>query len=219
MTRSARDLLETIRRDLTHDDDANRLVPLVAAGRAPLTVIGDLAAEQHHVISSDWRSFLALAARATTPEAREFFTGLAQGEGVALARLADLAAATGRDPEALDDHEPEPGCQGYPSYLAWLALNGDPDAVVLALTVNFAAWGGYCGALAQGLREHYGFDDKACGFFDFFATPAPDMEERALAIVQSALDAGKDLALSHRHARMLQGYELIFWNTLADRVV
>ncbi|MCP2259077.1 TENA/THI-4/PQQC family protein [Streptoalloteichus tenebrarius] len=217
MTRSARDLLATIRRELTHEEGANRLVPLVATGRAPLSVVAALAAEQHHVISSDWSSFLALAARATDPRAREYFTGLAQGEGVALARLADLAVACGLVPATLSEHEPTPGCQGYPSYLAWLALNGEPHAVVLALAVNFAAWGAYCATLGKALREHYGFDDRACGFFDFFATPAPEMEDQALAVVQSALDAGQDLTLARRYARMLQDYELMFWNTLADQ--
>ncbi len=39
-------------------------------------------------------------------------------------------------------YEPLPGCQAYPAYVAWLALNASPADVVLALTANFSAWGG-----------------------------------------------------------------------------
>jgi hypothetical protein len=64
------------------------------------------------------------------------------------------------------------------------------------------------------MREHYGFDDEACGFFDFFATPLPDDE--AVAVVQAGLDAGAlDQEAARRYARLFQSYELMFWNTLA----
>lgn len=35
------------------------------------------------------------------------------------------------------------------AHVAWLALNASPTDVVLAITANFSAWGGYCGTLAQ----------------------------------------------------------------------
>ncbi|MFD0382255.1 hypothetical protein ACFQ2B_06830 [Streptomyces stramineus] len=44
---------------------------------------------------------------------------------------------------------------------------------MVALTANFAAWAGYCATVGRALRTHYGFDDRACAFFDFFAEPAP----------------------------------------------
>jgi hypothetical protein len=102
--------------------------------------------------------------------------------------------------------------------VAWLALNGAPADVALALVANFAAWGRYCGTLAAALREHYHLDDSACAFFDFFATPAPDVELQALTAVQAALTAGESLDGARQYARLLQAYELMFWNTLADDV-
>jgi hypothetical protein len=217
MTRSARELLQETRRELMPGEDENRLVPLVAQGKAPLAVLGSLAAEQHHIITSDWRSFLALAARADQQIAREFFAGLSQGETIALGKLTAFAAACGLDEAALHDYEPQAGCQAYPAYQAWLALNGDPVDVILALMANFSAWGGYCAAIAEALRAHYGFDDEACGFFDFFATPLPEMEEQALAAVQAGLDAGRTATQARRYGRLLQSYELMFWNTLAEQ--
>ena len=135
---------------------------------------------------------------------------------LALAKLAQFAAACGLDEQALRDYEPRPGCQAYPSYVAWLALNGEPSDVVLALVANFSAWGSYCRTVARALRVHYGFDDAGCDFFDFFAEPPPDGDDPALAVVQAGLDAGKAADRAREYGRLLQSYELMFWNTLAE---
>ena len=126
-----------------------------------------------------------------------------------------VAWATAADFDT-DGYEPRPGCQAYPSFVAWLALNAEPAAAVLAILANFAAWGDYCGRISSALRKHYGFDDEACGFFDFFATPVPELEEQAVAAVQAGLDSGVPLDAAKDHGRLLQSYELMFWNTLAD---
>jgi hypothetical protein len=215
MTRSAQEVLDTIRRELAPDEGDNRFVPLVAHGTAPVSAIGALAVEELRIVASDWRSFLTLAARAPEPAARGFFTALAQGESLALPMLTPLAAAAGFDGAAVRAYRPRSGCQAYPAYLAWLALNAEPAAAVLAILANFAAWGEYCATIGQALRKHYGFADEVCGFFDFFATPVPELEDQALAAVQAGLDSGADLDEAREHGRLLQDYELMFWNTLA----
>jgi hypothetical protein len=218
MTRSAVDLVAEVQRELALDKDANRLIPLVAAGQAPIGVLGALAAEQHRIISSDWRTFLTLAAQSTIPQARGFFTALAGGEELALAKVADFATACGFDRAAVEAYQPLPGCQAYPAYLAWLALNGRPLDALLAILVNFSAWGDYCGTIAKALRENYGFDDAGCGFFDFFATPVPELEQQAVAALQAGLDQGWQPDEAIGYGRLLQGYEVMFWNSLADQV-
>ncbi|MFD0554172.1 hypothetical protein ACFQ0X_37235 [Streptomyces rectiviolaceus] len=116
-----------------------------------------------------------------------------------------------------DAYEPRAGCQAYPAYVAWLALNGAPVDVVLALTANFASWGAYCATLARALPAHYGFSEEDCGFFAFFAEPAPDLERQALAAVRAGMERGLDATGSAlRHGRLLQRYEAMFWETLAD---
>jgi hypothetical protein len=211
----ARELLDAVQAELAPRDAENRLVPLIAEGAAPRSVFAAVAAEELHIVPSDWRSLHTLAARCDTPAARSYFSGLASGEELALAKLAPLAAAAGLDEAAARAYEPHPGCQAYPAYFAWLALNGSPAEVAVALTANFGAWGTYCAAIARGMREHYGFGDDACAFFDFFATPVPD--DQAVAVVQAGLDTGTlDQDASRRYARLFQSYELMFWNTLAD---
>ena len=217
MTASARALLESVQQELAPHEDDNRLVPLARDGRAPRAVLAALAAEEHRIVRSDWRSFLTLAARAEDEPTREFFGGLAQGESVALKALPALAAALGMDEAAVRAYQPQAGCQAYPSYLAWLALNAEPADVVVAVTANFAAWGAYCADIAQALRTHYGLDDEACAFFDFFAAPPPDGEQQAIAAVQAGIDAGRATDYAREYGRLFQSYELMFWNTLADQ--
>ena len=83
--------------------------------------------------------------------------------------------------------------------------------------MNFSAWGGYCATIAKALRTHYGFTDESCAFFDFFAEPAPDLDEAAMKAVRTALEEGRlDENRARRQARLLQAYEAAFWTTLAE---
>ncbi len=191
-------------------------MPLIASGAAPRSVFATIAAEESRIVRSDWQSFLTMAARCTEQHSRELFAGLASGEGMALGHLDKLVAATGLDDAALADYQPMAGCQAYPAYMAWLALLGEPADVVVALIANFAAWGSYCATIAGAMREQYGFDDDACGFFDFFATPVPEIEEQAVAALQAGIDAGRHSGEAFTYGRLFQSYELMFWNTIAD---
>ncbi|MFJ5997664.1 transcriptional regulator [Streptomyces sp. NPDC092370] len=218
MTHSAPDLLKTTTAALAPDPHANCLIPRIADGTATRSTLASLALEQMWVIPADRRAFEFLAARgeAADPEAAAFFTALAEGEALAGGRLTAFARACGVDEAGEASYEPLAGCQAYPAYVAWLALNAAPADVVLALTANFSAWGGYCATIATALRERYGFTDEACAFFDFFAQPSPELDRRATAAVQAALDAGRlDQERAHTYGRLLQNYEAMFWNTLS----
>lgn len=216
MTEPARELLATARTALAPAERDNRLVPLIATGKAPRSVFATIAAEESRIVPSDWRSFLTIAARCTEQNSRELFGGLAAGEGMALAKLGALATACDLDEAALRAYQPQAGCQAYPAYLAWLAMFGEPADVIVALIANFAAWGDYCATIARAMREHYDFDDEACGFFDFFATPVPEVEEQAVAALQAGIDAGRQTDEAFTYGRLFQSYELMFWNTIAD---
>ena len=139
------------------------------------------------------------------PPAGDFFRDLAAGEEEALRLLARFGTAVGLDA----GYEPLAGCQAYPAYVAWLALNGSPADMALAFLANLESWGRSCARMRDALRPLYGAD--AVAFFDFFAEPPTGFEERALA-----LTATGDPASARRAARLLQAYELLYWNTLAD---
>ncbi|WP_443053078.1 hypothetical protein [Streptomyces sp. FXJ1.172] len=127
-----------------------------------------------------------------------------------------FARACGVTDERSRAHVPLAGCQAYPAYVSWLALNASPTDTVLALTANFSAWGGYCARIAAGLRTHYGFEDESCAFLDFFAAPAPDLDAQATAAVQAGLDSGAlDMETAHTYGALLQRYESMFWAALS----
>jgi hypothetical protein len=218
MAAEADALLEEIRRELATTDGENRFVDLVAEGRAPREGLGDLACEELLIVPSDKRSFAVLAARFPAPPSGDFFLGLSQGEGIALTHLGAFAAALGLDPPVIAAYEPRAGCQAYPAYVAWLALNGSRSQAAMAVLANLDAWGSYCARMADALRRHYGLGDEAVAFFDFFATAPPGFLELGLSVVRSGLDAGEAPEACRRPARLLQSYEALFWNTLAEGI-
>ncbi|MEV4311862.1 transcriptional regulator [Actinocrispum sp. NPDC049592] len=211
MTSSARDVLQQTQTELTPQPGANRLLPLLADGSASVSIIGALAAEERRIIGSDWRAFLTLAARAQEPAARNFFGTLAGGEGISLDLVQPLIDATGFDE---GEYTPQAGCQAYAAYVASLALNAEPVDALLALFANFAAFGEYCAEISRSLKSVYQFEETR--FFDFFATPVPELEQVALNAIQAALDTGWEPTEARRHGHLLLDYELMFWNTLAD---
>ncbi|WP_380282041.1 transcriptional regulator [Kitasatospora purpeofusca] len=216
--------LRDLRAELTPADEADpAVVTGFAAGRGRLAVLAELAAQQERVIASDRRSLLLLATRCADGPLGAWFAGLAEGESAALRTLPALAAACGPAPAGptytgpAPAGAPLPGCQAYPAYLAWLALNGRPAAVAAALVANFAAWGGYCATLAGALRRFHGFGEEACAFFDFFARPATALERAAAeALGPAGLTAGPELDAAREYGRLLQAYERLFWSTLAE---
>ncbi|WP_405408025.1 transcriptional regulator [Streptomyces decoyicus] len=211
-------VLDDAVRALVPDPGANRLVARIEAGEAPRSVFATFALEQHQVIAADRLSFQHLARRADgDPPVADFFDLLAQGETLALKRLAGLADACGLTERQIAEYQPRPGCQAYPSYAARLALGGEPADVAIALTANFAAWGGYCAVVEAAMRGQYAFPEEARGFFGLFAEPSPAVASKAREAVQHGLDTRQaEPATAHRYGRLLQAYELMFWNSVAD---
>jgi thiaminase len=195
---------------------SHRFLELLRSRDVPPERLAALAGAQHMIVSSDRRSFAVLAARFPGGLAGEFFLNLAEGEGVALRRLRGLREWLGMTDAEVVGYEPDPGTQAYPAFVAWLALNGSRADVVLAFLANLAVWGENCAAVAAALRDAYGADDDAVAFFDFFANPPADFQARAPAVLSEGLAGGDSPRLARRAARLLQAYELSFWDALAQ---
>ena len=207
---SARELVSQLHRKLATVEQA------IASHRylqAPPTQesLRAFAGEQYSILRGDRRSFAHLAARFPEPPAGDLFLSLAQGEGHALERLRALANSLGIDERWLEAYQPQPGCQAYTGFVAWLALGGSRADLALALLANLEAWGSSCGRLAELLGDRWDIS-----FFEFFAKPAPGFEEQALAVADQGLGSGDSPERARRAARLLQAYELLFWDTLAD---
>jgi thiaminase len=215
----ASELVAQTQRELAETTEAirsHRFLGRLRAREVSQERLRALAAEQYAVVSSDRRSFAQLLTRFPSGLAGEFFLGMAEGEGLALDKLRGLADWLSLTDDDLRAHEPRPGAQAYPAFVAWLALNGSRAEVVLAFLANLAAWGDNCGQVAAALREVYGAGDDAVAFFDFFANPPEGFESRALTVLDEGLAAGDSPVLARRATRLLQAYELSFWDALAE---
>ena len=203
----AAELLTLVRAELApvaHSLAEHRYLLAVESGRVPVESLRIFAGEQRAIIASDRTSFEHLMQRFPEPPAAGFFRRLAAGEAEALRLLERFAAAVGLSRE----YEPL-GCQAYSAYVAWLALNGSPADVALAFLANLETWGRSCTRMRDALRPEYG--DEAVAFFDFFARAPQAFEERALELVATG-----EPSSARRAARLLQAYELLYWDTLAD---
>ncbi len=172
------------------------------------------AGEQYNIIASDLKSAAYLVSRFGSAPSRDFFLGILQGERAAWDALLTFAHALGSSETQLREHEPLPGARAYTCYMAWLALYASDAEIAAAYLVNFPAWGQNCGRLSRILKERFGLEEKEVVFFDLFASTPATFEENALSIIQQGLDRGTEPRLIQRAARLLQAYELMYWDTL-----
>ena len=214
---TARLLIEEIKRELDSVEQEIRGHPYVAELEAGLVRREDLrlfAGEQYHIIRSDLRSIEHLASRFKISASGPFFQAVLAGEVAALDALKAFALAVGMDEARLEAYEPAPGAQAYPAFMAWLALHASDAEVAGGFLVNFSAWGANCGRMSRALQARYGLSAKDTAFFDLFASPPAEFEAGALAVVEGGLARGADPRLIKRAARLLQGYEKLYWDTL-----
>ncbi len=173
------------------------------------------AAQQACIIGSDLRSVALMVARATTERSRAFFLELLEGERAAQKALGAFRAAVDRGAGTPVEDEPLPGAFAYCAYVAWLALYASEAEFAGALVINLPVWGANCGRIAVALRRHYRLGEAEIAFFTLFATAPPGFEDRAAAVVAEGLEHGVAQSRIRRAASLLQGYELLFWDTMA----
>lgn len=213
----ARSVVAQIQKDLEQTTERLLRHPYLEAlgeGRIAKEGLRPFAGEQFHIIESDLRSVAYLVSRFGNSPSRDFFLGILQGERAAMEALLVFAGALGLSEPALRAYDPTPGAHAYTAYMAWLALYGSAAQVAAGYLVNFPAWGRSCGRLAAVLRARLGFAEEEVRFFQLFATPPPTFEEAALRVIQRGLDSGEEPAAIGRTARLLQAYELMYWDTL-----
>lgn len=212
-----KDAIREFARDLGRVEEEIRNHPYLAsleAGRIRREDLRLFAGEQYHVIRSDLRSVELLVSRFDAAPSGALFRTVLAGERAALEALFVFARAVGLDEPLLEAHEPAPGAQAYPAFMTWLAVHASDAEVAAAYLMNFAAWGDNCGRMSRVLRADYGLSAAQTAFFDLFATPSAEYEAAVVAVVNAGLAAGADRRRMARAARLLQGYEKLFWDTL-----
>jgi thiaminase len=213
----AETLLDEIRQNLQPVREQLLRHPYVQAleeGKIGQESLRLFAGEQYNIIASDLKSVACLVSRFGSAPSRDFFLGILQGERAAWDALLTFAHALGLSEIQLRDHEPLPGAHAYTYYMAWLALYASDAEVAAAYLVNFPAWGDNCGRISRILKERFGLGEKEVAFFDLFASSPATFETSALNVIQQGLDCGIEPRLIRRAARLLQAYELMYWDTL-----
>lgn len=174
------------------------------------------AGEQYAIIGSDLRSLAHLLSRFGATPARGFFLDLLLGERAAADALLRFGKPLGWGLRQMESYEPHAGAHAYTGYMSWLALYGSAAEFASAILVNLPAWGANCGAMSRILKDNYEFTTTELEFLDLFATPSPAFERKALLVIQAGLDSGEDRRRLARAARLLQAYELMFWDALQE---
>ncbi len=214
-------LVEETRKTLQAVETRIRRHPYLDALEAGQVSEDDLrrfAGQQHHIITSDLRAMALVIAKADTAETREFFWGGIQAERMALEALQAFATALAMPVTELKAAEPIPGTFAYSAFIAWLALFGSCAEFAAAFLVNLEAWGGNCARMRQALKGQYQMQDENVVFFELFSSTPPDFQDRALGVIQEGLERGVEPQQIRRAARLLQGYELLYWDTLYQAV-
>lgn len=216
---AARKLVDDLRRDLAPIETQIRNHPYLTAlenHQVPLSNLRAFAGEQYHIIASDLRSAAQLVARYGATPSGSFFQGILEGEIIARDYLLRFAAALGWTEADLEAYEPNPQAQTYPSYVTWMSVHASDAQVAASYVVNFAVFGENLGRMANALRTRYGFSAHDTAYFDFFAVLPPDFEPTALSVIEAGLDNCADVREIKRSARLLQAYELDFWDAVAE---
>ncbi|KAI2509250.1 hypothetical protein MHU86_5138 [Fragilaria crotonensis] len=203
--------------------ESHPFVLAAEAGTLTMTQRRAFCYEQYAIQRSDAISFASLAghahgifrpkslSHATVPSGddKDLFQFLLGGEVYASALLLEHASSLGiHDESSLAKYRCSSLAQGYPSYWARLALDGNRAAGAAACAVNFPAWGRMCQRLLDAASSSEGM-----AFIQFFATPIANLDEMAAAVIDNAEDELNYEELA-QHVRLLQEYEVHFWDAV-----
>lgn len=216
---SAAELIESVRNQLAPLRDRVQHHPYlrrVQESRLDPQQLQPLVAEQFLTVSSDLRSLAGMVSRFGGSPSAALFLDLLDGERAALQALPALAAAVGMGAGELEAYEPLAGARAYSTYTAWLAARASEAEIAAAFVVNFRNWSESGARLSRVLRGRYGLSGDQAAFFELFAEPDEEFEGRALDVVDAGLASGVPERLVRRAPRLLQTYEVMFWDALYE---
>lgn len=161
---------------------------------------------QLYIIPHDFKALSHVLSKTITLDEVEFFKMLVDGDYEALKALNDLAEELNIK---LDYSKLSVKGVSYTHFLSWLALNGSPGDVAVALTVNLPAWGENVKKLGEHART---LNIKSTKLFELFSGPFDILEEKAEKISQRYLDWKRYRFI----VKTIQQYELDFWDSLIE---
>lgn len=218
---NAQTLMDQISSDLADvgkQIESHRFISMLDGSELPLPAMQSFIAHQYHLLMNIIRADANMIHRFGATPFREHFFEVLQEEMQAYVKLMRFAAKIGMDEAALEHFEVDADAFAYACFVAWLAENGTPGEIICALTVNFPVWGANCGRMSAALREHHGFTAEDTAFLDIFAETAGQDQAQAMALAAIDFDLSQQRPPERiqRSARLMQAYELKFWDVMAD---
>jgi thiaminase len=217
MERKASNFLQNLRQQLSKENEKilnHKFVKDAEDGRLSVEKVKLFVTQQYYTVNHDLRSLAAMLSRSRNDDEVDFFRMLLDGDREALKRLILIAMELGLSQVELDSAVILAGAASYTHYLAWLANYANAGEQAAALTVNIPVWGSNCRRLGNALREKYGL--KETGFFELFSGPTEIIDAPALRIMDNYLD--RHSSGMERCVRLIQAYELSFWDTVYQGV-
>ena len=214
----ARNLIDKIRTELKPLEAriiGHRYLAAIEDGRVSRESLAAFAIQQNYIIASDLRSIAQSLARHGDLPGRVYLLNVLQGENSALEELSKFAQALGMTIDKMRASEPIPAAFAYSTFLAWLAMYGSDAELAAALSLNLAAWGLNCRRMSSALKGRYGLNPEAVSFFELFAN-LPPADDAAIKVIEGGLSRGVSAPAITRAARMLQSYELMYWDAVAE---
>lgn len=214
----ANELVRQARQQLNEVETSLHEHPYPAAietGTLPIEGLTPFIGHQYHLSLCDIQSVALLVNHFGDQPIAQFFNGLLEGEFAGRSGILLMGKKQGLNESALQNFEPVAEGFAYGAYLNFLASHGSAAEVMSGLLLNMTAWGYNCGRISQGLRKHYGWNSQDTAFLDSFAE-LPSFEDEAFSVIQEGLDRGESAQRMIRAARLIQGYEKMFWDAMAS---
>jgi thiaminase len=222
----AGDIIAWLRNQSFNRDTQQALLhhPLVLAaenGSIPIEAVKLVLFEEYSIEKSDLRSMAAALARFGSRNAsRDFFLTSVDGENIALQDLVAMAKVLGISEAELAAYQPEPGAHAYSAYLAQLSNYEGAARIAAGFAVNFPTWGKMCGHIRDALlKPPYSRSHQDVAFFTYFADPIPDYDSLATRVIAEGMAAGETAHGIRSSVMLLQGYELMFWDTVWRKAI
>lgn len=197
-------IIKSLREELK--DLNEKIINHPSIGKPSKEVITKFVENQLYIIPHDLKALSYALSKTTILEEVEFFKILVDGDYEALKALHTLAEEL---EIKLDYEKLSVKAVSYTHYLSWLALNGSPGDIAVALTVNLPVWGENVRKLGEHARS---LNIKSIELFSLFSGPFDILGEKAEKIAERYLDWERYRFI----AKAIQEYELGFWDSLIE---
>lgn len=218
-TRDAETLLRLLRKEQFHTRtieklDTHPIIRDAEVGNLGMDMLERFVGEQYYMIKSDLRSLAHLFSRYADSDNGDFWRTLLRSETISLNLLLRLAKRLGLTESLIRRHEPRPGAQALPSFVARLSHYSEDAEVAAVLAISYPTWRIVTRKLQAFLVNNYGFSDEDVAFLNYFSSPQPGFEEAAKRVIEIGLSRGLTYDKVRTSLRLMEGYHLMFWDSV-----